>query len=436
MASKEASEWLGERLAEQRNQVEAAETKLQHYREQNDAISLQDRENIVVQKLGDLNAAVTRAKTDRIQKQAMYNQLKASQSNPASLDTFPAILSNTFIQQQKGELAELLRQQAQLSEKLGEKHPQLQTLKSTIETAEAKLQTEIAKVVQSVKSEYMAALAQEQSLSSALNQQKDEALAMNRKGIEYSVLDRDVQSNKQIYESLLQRAKETGVSGELKASNIRVVDPAERPRSAVTPYKTLNLALAMVGGSIFALGLAFFFEYFDSRIKSPEELTGHLGLAALGMVPALADGSWEGPEPLISYGVPATSAKRSGRSGPTCCSRRRRRARAARRHELRPGRGKTLVATTSRSRWPRPGSASSSSTPTCGGPGAPGLRPAAGAGAVERLVESQGERSGPQDRRRRPVGADVGPHSPNPPSSSARSSSAASSRSASTSTGC
>ena len=92
MASKEASDWLGERLGEQRKQVEGAEAKLQRYREQNDAISLVDRENIVVQKLADLNAAVTRAKTERIQKEAMYNQLRVSQNDPASLDTFPAIL--------------------------------------------------------------------------------------------------------------------------------------------------------------------------------------------------------------------------------------------------------------------------------------------------------------------------------------------------------
>ena len=108
-SSKEASDWLGERLTEQRKQVEAAELKLQQYREQNDAISLEDRENIVVQKLADLNGAVTQAKAERFQKQALYNQLQSlrSKSSTAALDSFPAILSNTYIQQQKAELAQL-----------------------------------------------------------------------------------------------------------------------------------------------------------------------------------------------------------------------------------------------------------------------------------------------------------------------------------------
>ena len=304
LASKEATDWLGERLSEQRKQVESAEAKLQAYREQNDAISLEDRQNIVVQKLGDLNAAVTRAKTERIQKESMYNQLRSIQGNAAALDTFPAILTNTFIQSQKAELAQLQQTEAQLSEKFGDKHPEIVKIKSAIQNAHLKLQTEVNKIVQSVRTEYQAALAQENSLAYALSQQKGEALSMNRKGIEYSVLDREVQSSKQLYESLMQRAKETGVSSELKSSNIRVIDQAERPRSPIVPRKGLSLMLGFLVGTILACGLAFFFEYLDSRIKTPDELKAHLGLPSLGMVPALEKKSWSGGEPMIHTGVP------------------------------------------------------------------------------------------------------------------------------------
>ena len=309
LASKEASDWLGERLTEQRRQVEAAEAALQQYREQNDAISLENRENIVVQKLADLNAAVTQAKTERFQKQALYNQLQSLVGKNGAIDTFPAILSNTYIQQQKAELAQLQSQQTQLSEKLGDKHPDLIKVRTAIGLAQAKLDGEIGKVVQSVRNEYQAALAKEYSLNAALEQQKAEALTMNRKAIDYGVLERDVQSSKQIYESLLQRAKETGVSRELKTSNIRVVDPAEQPRTPASPRKLLNLSLAVVGGGVLALGLAFFFEYVDSRIKTPDEIAAHLGLSPLGMVPAIQPGTWKGKEPLISNGVPPKFAE-------------------------------------------------------------------------------------------------------------------------------
>jgi succinoglycan biosynthesis transport protein ExoP len=303
MASKDASDWLGARLAEERKTVESAEAKLQAYREQNDAISLTDRENITVQKLADLNAALTRAKTERIQKEAAYQQLQASQTDPSKLDTFPAILTNAFIQQQKGELADQQRQYAQASEKLGDKHPDIIKLTSAIHLSQTKLTGEIAKVVQSVRSEYQAALAQENSLTSALNQQKGEALSMNRKAIDYGVLERDVDSSKQIYNSLLQRAKETGVSGELKSSNIRVVDVAERPRQPISPRVALNELLALITGTALACSLVFFFEYMDSRIKTPDEIRVHLGLSHLGLLPAIDQK--DGKYPLLSGGVPA-----------------------------------------------------------------------------------------------------------------------------------
>ena len=301
LSSKEASDWLGQRLAEQRQHVESSEQALQRYREQTDAVSLEDRQNIVVQKLADLNAAVTRAKTERLQKEAAYNQVRGL-SDRGALDTFPAILANTFIQQQKAEIAELQRQQAQLSEKLGPRHPDMLKLSNAIATAETKLQAEIAKVVQAVKNEYQASVIQEQNLASALEQQKRDALALNRKGIDYGVLQRDAATNRQIFDSLLQRAKETSVSSELKTSNIRIVDAAEIPRTAASPNILINMLIGVLGGAMFAVGLTFFFEYLDDRIKSPEEVEAHLGLPFIGLVPALFEQTAK--ELLMSDPVP------------------------------------------------------------------------------------------------------------------------------------
>ena len=303
LSSKEASDWLGQRLAEQRQKVEASEQALQRYREQTESVAFEDRQNIVVQKLADLNAAVTRAKTERIQKEATYNQMKALQADRTGLDTFPAILSNTFIQQQKGELAELQRQQAQLSEKLGPRHPDMVKLGLAIKAAEQRIQAEVAKVVQAVRNDFLAAQAQEQSLINALDQQKREALALNRKSIDYSALQREAMSNRQIFESLMQRTKETGISGELKTSNIRVIDAAETPRRPASPNVVANLLLAFFGGLTLAVGIAFFFEYLDNRIKTPDEIKAHLGLPFLGLVPALFAKDLH--DPLISKGVPA-----------------------------------------------------------------------------------------------------------------------------------
>ncbi len=298
-ASKDASDWLGLRLAEQRKAVEASEGALQKYREQNDAVSLEERQNIVVQKLADLNAAVTRAKTERIQKESAYNQIRSIQHDRVALDTIPQILANQFVQQQKTQLAELQRQQAQLSDKLGDRHPDMVKIQLAIQTAESRIQGEIAKGVQSLKNDYETTLAQERSLVTALEQQKQDALALNRKGIDYGALQRDASSNRQIFESLMQRTKETGISGALKTSNIRIVDKAELPQAPSSPKKMLNAAAGIFGGSLAALGLAFFFEYFDNRIKSPNEIKAHLGLPFLGMVPKVIGET----APLLDRGV-------------------------------------------------------------------------------------------------------------------------------------
>ena len=215
--SKDATDWLGEQLAEQRKQVEAAEAKLQAYREQNDAISLEDRrehrrpeagrperggdarEDRADPEGGDVRCSCARSRTIR-RRSTPSRRFSATPSSSSRRASWRSCSSSS----------------AQLSEKLGEKHPEIVKIRTAIQGAQAKLQAEIAKVVAAVRNEYQAALAQEDSLSVALGQQKGEALSMNRKGIDYSVLERDVQSNKQLYESLLQRTKETGVAGELK----------------------------------------------------------------------------------------------------------------------------------------------------------------------------------------------------------------------------
>lgn len=310
VSSKEANEWLSQQLAEQRQHVETSERALQDYRERNDAVSLQERQNIVVQKLADLNAAVTKARTERIQKEAAYNQIRMLQSNRTTLDTLPAIVSNSFIQQQKAQLADLQRQQVQSSDKLGPRHPEMVKLGLAIETAQSRIDGEISKVIESLRNDHQQAVAQEQSLTAALEQQKGEAQNLNRKEIDYSVLERDASANRQVFESLMQRMKETGVSSELRTSNVRIVDAAEVPKQAAFPRRALSFLISLLVGSVVAIGLAFFAEYLDNRIKHPDEITQYLDIPFLGMVPALKGGpapvgARRGTSPLINEGAPA-----------------------------------------------------------------------------------------------------------------------------------
>ena len=307
LASQDASDWLGDRLAEQRAAVKAAEAGLHRYRQERGAVSFEDGEDVTVQRLAELNAAVTRAKTDLIATEADYRQLEAASSDPAALDTLPVVASNSFIQQLKGELAASERQRAELADTLGDRHPEMVRVQTSIDIARARLTSETNNVVQSVRNEFLAAQAQERSLTRELDKQKIQALAMNEIGIEYSVLLREAESTRQVYDSLLRRARETDVSTELRSSSIRIVDEAEVPSGPFSPNRPQGLLYALLFGGGLGMGLAFFFEYLDNRIKTPEEIQTRLGLPALGLIPAVdakALRTSGAQVPLINSGVP------------------------------------------------------------------------------------------------------------------------------------
>jgi len=306
-ATKDAADWLGDQLKEQRDALQASERALEDFKQRHGAVSISDSaSNIVVARLSELNATLTKAKTDRMNREAQFKQLQSVEGTDA-IDSFPAVLANSYIQKLKSELADLQRKQAQISERYGERHPEYAKARGDVETAGAKLKLEIKKVVDSVESEYKASVTEEQSLQAALNAQKGEALSLSSKGVEYSVLQREAESNKQVYENLLQRTKETDISSGHRATNVRVVDQAETPRSPVSPNVQREIMIAFGTSLILAIAVVFGIEHFDNRIKSPQEMKALLGVPFLGMVPVVPKPA-EG-DPLLNGDVPANFAE-------------------------------------------------------------------------------------------------------------------------------
>ena len=295
-SSRAASTWLQQRIAEQRGQVQLSELALQRYRETHGAVSLDDRQNVIAQELAGLNAAATRAAAERIAREARYREMQAVQDDPLALDRFPEILRNVFIQQQKTRLAELQRDAARLAEELGDLHPDLISVRSAMANAETRLREEVAKVVDSVRTEFEITRNEERQLRAMLDRQTEAALALDRAGIEYGVLAREAESARRIYESLLQRADETNVTGELRTSVIRVVDAAEVPLRPSRPRRGRTLLFGFFGGVVLAVGLVFFVDYLDDRIKTPDDVRTHLGQPCLGMLPKVdmddSDSTW------------------------------------------------------------------------------------------------------------------------------------------------
>jgi capsular exopolysaccharide synthesis family protein len=286
--SLEAVKWLNQRLEELRRDVTSTEGALQQYREQKDAVSLDSGQNIVVQKFGQLNAAVTSARAERIEKETLYRQLNALEQSGAPLDTFPPILANTFIQGLKAELAGLQRERLQLAERLGDLHPDMIKVTTAITNAQTRLNAETAKVVEGIRNDYVTSQAKEQGLASALESQKREVLALNQKSIGYNALQRDANSTQQTFSAVLQRAKETELAAELQTNNIKILDLAQVPRSPILPRTRMNLAIGFVGGCFLAFAVVFGMERINPRIVDPGDVTSGLGLPLLGVAPQVA----------------------------------------------------------------------------------------------------------------------------------------------------
>lgn len=296
-SNQETSQWLSRQLAEQRQRLEASEAALQQYKEEKNALSVGDRQNIVDQKLIDLNSALTRAKTERIAKEELYKRAQTLRASPSDLDTLPGAAGSTYVRQLKDEIAALTRKRTELSEQYGELHPEMVAVNNGIKDAKARLDAELAKIGDSVRNEYLAAAAQERSLTAALEAQKGEALDLNRKTIEYGALERDALGNRALYERLLQQSQQTGLSSALKAADMAIVDAAEPPPIPARPARGRN-AIASIGGALFgAIGFALLLEFLDKRIKSPDQIKRDLALPYLGYVPLVrSDAS---SEPLL-----------------------------------------------------------------------------------------------------------------------------------------
>ena len=283
--SRNASRWLEQRIAEQRQKLAASERALQSYREQHGAAGIADRQNIIIRELENLHAAATAATLSRVESEARYRDLQDAQGDAEALGRFPEILRNEVIQEQRLIVASLRRDRARLAEELGPRHPDMMAVESSLGDAEARLQNEVLAVVDSLRIEFEVAGSRERQLLDELDRQTQNALALDRTGIEYGVMRREAESDRNLYESLLQRAAETGVTGELETSNVRVLDVAEVPIRPARPRRQLVILLGLLGGGILGVGLVFGMEFVDDRIRTPDDLRTYLEAAYLGMVP-------------------------------------------------------------------------------------------------------------------------------------------------------
>ena len=280
-------DWLEKEVASQQAKVEQSERELAAYRDRENAMSLDEKNNIVLSRLNSLNESVLKARTTRIEKESIYNQIK-TMSGTVTADSIPAVAQNPQVQLHKTQLGELERQKAQLSERYGEKHPDIIKINAQLADSRRQLDTETAKALQTVKNEYERALLEERTLSSNLEAAKRDVQDLGRKSVSYNVLEREARSNRTVYEALLQRENELRVSSNSRANNVRVVEHAEIPKGPLAPTGRRTWLLSFAVALVAAIAVAYGLDYMNDTIKTPEDITRLLKMQFLGLVPSIS----------------------------------------------------------------------------------------------------------------------------------------------------
>jgi len=309
-ATEQAREFLSSKLDELKLRVKESERFLQEYSKGKDILGLDEKQNIIVEKLNELNKELAAAEFDRMKAEASYRETIGKKP-----DEIPAVLNNNLVQELKGDYQELEREYNEKSKKFKPAYPAMVRLQHKMDQEKEMIRKEIANVIEGVRHEYKAGLAREKSVRDGLEKQKAEVRKLNESAIEYGILKNEVDTNRGIYNAMLQRTKEASIAAGLKAGNITVLDKADVPVRKYRPRRKLNVLLGMILGLIGGVGLAFFLEYLDNTINTPDEVERVFHLPSIGVIPALASvlpakgvrlltgggGKQEGPIETVSH---------------------------------------------------------------------------------------------------------------------------------------
>jgi capsular exopolysaccharide synthesis family protein len=279
-ATTRTSDWLAQQLSDLQMKVEESQEKLVRYQKEHGILGIDEKENIITSKLDELNKELTAAEGDRMQKESLYRLAKTGE---------PDLLSNvdpsSSLVKLRSQEEDLHRQLAQAGVRFQPTYPKVEELNQQLAAVQADINTEITRLASKYEKDYMAALGREKLLRASLENQKTEENKLNESGIEYSLLKRDVESNRQLYEGLLQKLKEAGVMTGLRSSNVRIVDPASTPTTPSSPNIPRNLLMSLMVGLAGGLALAFVMESRDNTVHSLEQVRMITALPSLAVIP-------------------------------------------------------------------------------------------------------------------------------------------------------
>jgi succinoglycan biosynthesis transport protein ExoP len=273
-----------------RKKLEESENALQAYKERAKSSSLDDRQNTVVTKLKELSTKATEAKALRIKTETEYSQALNLGTNMEALLNVPTVIKDPNVIALQANLAKAENDFAALCQRYRAKHPKYIQAVSQIAELRADTTNAVLKAVQSLKASLDSARAAEDALDQAMQTQEASALELSKLSIKYSVLAREVESDRALYDAVLKGMKEASITKETRQTGIiHVVQPAARPEVPVSSKKRVILIMSGLSGLILGVLIVMALGFTDTSIKTVDEAETLLGLPVLAVVPVLGE---------------------------------------------------------------------------------------------------------------------------------------------------
>ena len=275
-----AARFLSGQLTELRATVEESQQKLVTYEREHNIVMVDEKQNVVTSKLEDLNKQLTAAEEDRMEKEAVYQAI-----TDGSLDRIPDGKSGEALQNLHLREAELKNEYAQATTTYGPNHPKVLELTNRIRAMDASIQTELKRLQGRAELEYQVAVRHEQKLRAAFESQKAEANRLSESSIQYGLLKRESDGNRQLYDNLEERMKEAGVAAGLRSTNIRLIDPAEPNSLPVSPNLPRTGYVGLFLGFLLSTGVIGVRESMDRALRDPAEVESFMSMPSLAIIP-------------------------------------------------------------------------------------------------------------------------------------------------------
>jgi len=284
-ASQNTLNWLGKNLGDMKLNLEKAEKEFTDFKQKEQLVSIEKSQEMIAKKITEFNDSYIESKTRRLEIETRLEKLRQISQTKGNIPQLRSLVTNPLIDSLYAELLAAELELSKLNKVYKERHPKIVQIETKIDNIRNTVQDEIKKEIYKLETERSVLLSKEKVIQNTIADFKKEAMETGKKELGHNILQRNVEMNQRLYDSILSSFKEADLTQSLDVSNIRIMEKALTPQSPIGPDKKRNLILSVIIGLLLGIGYSFSWEFFDRSFKTEEEAQKYLGIPVLGIIP-------------------------------------------------------------------------------------------------------------------------------------------------------